>query len=158
MSELSAYGISVSVPRGWDGHIFRRPGSSPSSARSSVDASGTANAVTHLANFPLPAERGDYGSGAVEKMKPGDVLVCLLEFDGEAGATAMFRHDGVPRFSESDFGPHSMQRTIAGLAGAQAFFTEKGRAFCAYAVIGATRLKRPLVNEVNRMLEALSIH
>lgn len=157
MSDLTAHGLSIALPNGWDGQIFRRAGSDPSVARAAVDDAGTANAVAHLANFPLPAERGDYGSGAVERMGPSDVLVCLLEFDPDAGATAMFNHEGIPRFSEADFAPHTMQRTIAGLSGAQAFFTAEGRAFCAYAVIGANRIKRPLVAQVNRLLAGVRI-
>ncbi|MGQ0833294.1 MAG: hypothetical protein ACT4OV_16635 [Microthrixaceae bacterium] len=157
MTHLRAFGLEVDLPAGWDGEIYRRPGDATTSRRDAVSGKGTANAVAHLANFPLPAERGDYGSGAVERMTARDVLVCVLEFDREAAATAMFRHDGVPQFADVDFAPHTMQRTIAGLSGAQAFFREQGRAFCAYAVIGATRLKAPLVAEVNRLLRTLRI-
>ena len=82
--------------------------------------------VAHLANFPLPADRGDYGSGAVERMGPGHVLVCLLEFDSEAADTALFAHDGVPTFAPSSFAPNAMQRTIQGMSGAQAFFRAVG--------------------------------
>ena len=118
---------------------------------------GTVHPVAHLANFPLPPDRGDYGSGAVERMRAGDVLVCLLEFDPEAGATALFAHEGVPRFRAGSFAPNAMQRTIQGMSGAQAFFREAGRAFCAYAVLGSHRDRAALVPLVNALLEGVRI-
>jgi hypothetical protein len=120
-------------------------------------AQGTENPVAHLANFALPAIRGDYGSGAVERMGPRDILVCLVEFDPEASGTALFATAGIPRFRIGDFAPHTMQRTIAGMCGAQAFFTVAGRAFSAYAVLGTFRLRAPLVAEVNRLLAGMEI-
>jgi hypothetical protein len=120
-------------------------------------AHGSENPVAHLANFPLPATRGDYGSGAVERMGPSDILVCLVEFDPEAAGTALFAPAGVPRFRVSDFAPHTMQRTIVGMCGAQAFFTVAGRAFSAFVVLGSYRLRAPLVAEVNRLLAGLEI-
>jgi hypothetical protein len=154
---LQAHGFRVDLPAGWDGQIYRRPGADPSATRAAVAADGTSNPVLHAANFPLPAGRGDYGSGAVERMRPGDVLVCVLEFDREAADTELFGTDGLPAFRPVDFAEHTMQRTIAGLAGAQAFVRVAGRALCVYAVIGATRIKQPLVAEVNRLLRRLEV-
>jgi hypothetical protein len=157
MSRLEAYGFSVDVPRGWDGEIYRRAGDDPSTARASIEGDGTANPVVHLANFPLPAGRGDYGSGAVERMRPSDVLVCLLEFDREAASTALFATEGLPALRPADFSEHTMQRTIAGLSGAQAFVRVNDRAICVYAVIGATRSKQPLVSSVNQILRGVEV-
>ncbi len=175
MTDLAAYGIGVELPRGWDGRIYRRSVGPPvgqesrapasasgveSSAETSIQAvglEGTANPVAHLANFALPEGRGDYGSGAVERMRPSDVLVCILEFDPEAAATALFSRRGVPRFRVGDFSPSTMQRTIVGMSGAQAFFSEGGRAFCAYVVIGSHGARASLVPEVNRLLAGLTI-
>ena len=50
-----------------------------------------------------------------------------------------------------------MQRTIVGMSGAQSFFTEGGRAFCAYVVLGSHRARAALVPEVNRLLAGLRI-
>jgi len=157
MTKLRAHGLSVEVPGGWDGQIFRRPGADPSASRSAIVADGTSNPVLHVASFPLPAGRGDYGSGAVERMRPADVLVCLLEFDREAAHTALFAHDGLPQLRPVDFAPHTMQRTIAGLSGAQVFTTVNRRAFGVYAVIGATHTKAPLVDQVNQVLRAVEV-
>jgi hypothetical protein len=164
MSDISAFGISATLPPGWDGQIFRRPsvpdvarGGDPSAVEPQVLADGTVRPVAHLANFALPNQRGDYGSGAVERMGPADVLVCLLEFDAEAAGTPLFSSIGVPRFRLDDFAPHTMQRTIAGMCGAQAFFSEGGRAFCAYVVLGSFRLRAPLVPPVNRLMASVRI-
>ena len=165
MSDIAAFGIAATLPRGWDGQIFKRP---DDSARCAADqpttatelppaGNGTVQPVAHLANFPLPATRGDYGSGAVERMGPADILVCLLEFDREAVGTPLFSHRGVPRFSITDFAPQTMQRAIAGMCGAQSFFRERGRAFCAYVVLGSYRLRAPLVPPVNGVMAGVRI-
>lgn len=188
MSDLSAFGITATLPTGWDGSITKRPdpGGAPADdpgvtaeavpevdpnaggapeARTAPDAGqqraaaleGTENPVAHLANFPLPAVRGDYGSGAVERMAADDVLVCLVEFDPEAADTGLFAREGIPQFGVNDFAPHTMQRTIAGMCGGQAFFTVSGRAFSAYVVLGNYRLRAPLVRVVNGLLAGVEI-
>ena len=165
MSDISAYGIAATLPRGWDGQIFKRqedPGAPASdqpttAAEGQPAGDGTEQPVAHLANFALPAGRGDYGSGAVERMGAADILVCLLEFDREAAGTALFSHRRVPRFGINDFAPHTMQRAIAGMCGAQSFFAEGGRAFCVYVVLGSYRLRAPLVRPVNRLLASVRI-
>jgi hypothetical protein len=164
MSDISAFGIAATLPRGWDGQIFRRPGETsrrasdqPTTTETPPVGDGTVQPVAHLANFALPAGRGDYGSGAVERMGPADILVCLLEFDPEAVGTRLFSHRGVPRFGINDFAPQTMQRAVAGMCGAQSFFTQGGRAFCAYVVLGSFRLRGPLVPPVNSVLASVRI-
>jgi hypothetical protein len=213
MSDLSAFGITATLPSGWDGRIFRRPADPPPSAASLDTAgtsdiaavvpapdgtvaggvqrsaaepvplgesgtaapgtvpgttvpavpgatpldSGTVHPVAHVASFPLPAVRGDYGSGAVERMLAQDIFVSLVEFDPEAAGTALFSRVGVPRFAIGDFAPHTMQRTITGMCGAQAFFVESGRAFSAYVVLGSFRGRAPLVPPVNRLMASVRI-
>ncbi len=187
MSDLSAYGITARLPSGWDGSITKRPdpaddpevgaesvpeiepraesvpdagasGAPPDAGQQrAAVAEGTENPVAHLANFALPAVRGDYGSGAVERMTADDVLVCLVEFDPEAADTPLFATDGIPRFGVDDFAPHTMQRTIAGMCGGQAFFKVSGRAFSAYVVLGSYRMRAPLVRVVNGLLAGLDI-
>jgi hypothetical protein len=50
-----------------------------------------------------------------------------------------------------------MQRPLPGQSGAQFFFTEAGRAFCLYVVLGSHARRRQLVPEVNLVLSALSV-
>ena len=64
---LEAGGVGIALPRGWEGEIFNR---APVVDGRSLQAPGAANPdevarnVIHVANFALPAERGDFGSGA----------------------------------------------------------------------------------------------
>jgi hypothetical protein len=165
-SRLSDGGISVDLPRGWDGHI--RPagqGRGPEPERG-AGANATTPAdpgghpvprVLHVASFGLPADRGDYGSGAVELMGGSDVLVCLLEHEPEATATALFQRTGVPRLVPSMFSPQTMQRALPGMAGAQQFFQVGGRAFCLYVVVGSWRTRGPLVRAADRVVASIEI-
>ena len=163
MAELGAYGITVDLPAHWDGIIFRRTphGASPPSGSGDVGVAafdeGVVKPVAHLANFPLPGDRGDYGSGAVERMGPGDVLVCVLEFDEASADTKLFAHEGVPRLRPGSYAPNAMQRTIPGMSGAQAFFRVGRRAFCIYSVLGSHRDRVALTPLVNDLLASLRI-
>ena len=81
MATIRAHGIDVGLPAGWDGRISVRADGAPEAA---FTAAGTHAAtlrsrpVVHLANFGLPADRGDFGSGAVELMGDRDVFVVLF--------------------------------------------------------------------------------
>ena len=90
-------------------------------------------------------------------MRADDIFVALVEFEPEAASTPLFSHRGIPRFGVNDFSPHTMQRTIAGMCGAQAFFNRNGRAFCLYVVLGSHALRAPLVAQVNALLAGLEI-
>jgi hypothetical protein len=159
---LSAEGLSIKLPRGWDGRI-RWVTSDPAAALPALHLSepvaigGTPNAVLHVANFGLPAQRGDYGSGAVEKMTSRCVFAALVEFDPEAGATALFASTGMPRVRAVSFGPNAMQRVLPRMCGAQWFFTAGGRAFCLYAVLGSYALRRPLAALLDPVIQTITV-
>ena len=55
------------------------------------------------------------------------------------------------------FSPQTMQRAIAGMAGAQHFFQEAGRPFCLYVVVGSWRTRGPLVSPADRVCASISI-
>ncbi len=161
MATIRGHGIDVGLPAGWDGRISVRADGAPEAA---VTASGTRVAtlrsrpVAHLANFGLPADRGDFGSGAVELMGDQDVFVVLFEHEPDATATALFRAEGFPRtLTFRDFDPATLRRGIAGQSAHQAFFQESGRAFCLYVVLGAHARRAALVPVVNRVLASVRI-
>lgn len=156
-TNIESFGISVEVPDGWNGQIFRRPGDAGAQPQAVDEGDSSTFPVVHVDNFWLPAVRGDFGSGAVEQMSHDDVLVCLLEYEPEAASTALFAHEGIPRFTAGDFDPRTMQRSVAGMAGAQAFFRVNGRAFCVYAVVGSYARRSHLAPSVNRVLEGIEI-
>ena len=145
---LEANGIRVVVRRGWEvefGELDAVPGVA-------------ARSLVHLANFALPADRGDYGSGAVEIMDGGGIFIVVMEFDRAAADTALFAGAGVPSDLEiTDFSPQALQRRLSGQSGTQRFFTVGARAFGLYVVLGSGRGAALLVPEVNRTLADVEI-
>ena len=122
-----------------------------------MQEAGTTHAVLHAASFPLPNDRGDFGSGAVERMRPHDVLVALVEMGPESVGTALFAAAGPPRqLSSQDFDPSSLLRAIPGQVGTQRFFSARGRAFCLYVVLDGHQ-PGPLMPVVNSLLQSLQI-
>ena len=71
MTELAAMGVRAELDDGWEGEIYRRA----DIGFGSVAALGTTPAdgafyptILHLATFALPAQRGDFGGGALTLM------------------------------------------------------------------------------------------
>ena len=150
--KVTAPGITIDLPRGWEAEIDSGAG---------VEDPGAVGVQTprvHIGNFPLPAVRGDFGSGAVEQMIGGDALVCLLEEAPAAVGSELHSLRGVPRLAPEQFSPNAMQRPLHGQSGAQVFFTEKDRAFVLYVVLGSHASRASLVGEVNTVLAGITIH
>lgn len=155
--KLEAHGITTELPPGWEGRITLRK--APDGTQRSIGNAGEIpNPVVHLANFPLPEQRGDYGSGAVDVMTDTDVLVVLFEFGPESVGTPLFRRRGIPtRLTPNMFSPQALQRAIPGQAGCQVFFTEAGRAFCCYTVLGRQAAAARVLPQANATLSATRI-
>jgi hypothetical protein len=149
---MKSHGIDVDVPQGWDGEIYRRSAGIQALGK---DAEVRTTPVLHLSNFPLPAERGDYGSGAVELMKADNVLIVLFEFAPQSARSALFSRPGIPTVTAEDFAPNQMQRPLPGQSGVQYFFNDRGRAFCLYVALGAHARRRELVPEINQVLASM---
>ena len=151
---ISAYGLAADVPSGWEARIRRyqlplQPSGDP--LRS--------HPVLHAADFALPEERGDFGSGAVETMGPSQAFVALVEYHPDSAGTALFSPPAAMplQVSPDDFSTHQLQRTIRGMAGTQRFFVEGGRAFCLYVVLGSLAHRHAAVPRVNAVLSAIEI-
>lgn len=126
---LSAYGISLQLPRGWNGRIYRRPGSSP---------------TLHAANFQLPADDADFGSGATARMPHGGIFLALKEYAAgphlRPGVGLYASHSLPLPLERRYFHPRALQVGRPGQAGFQHFFTAaRQRPFCLYAVIKTAR-------------------
>jgi len=135
VKRLDGLGLAIDLPDGWDGRIYRR---TQAGGPEGGAAAGTAHRAIHAATFALPPDPGDYGSGAVEKMRATDVLVILLEFGPEGATTPLFAGNGVPsRLRPESFSPNAMPRAVPGRTAAQFFFSSGGRAFCLYVVLGS---------------------
>ena len=116
------------------------------------------HALCHLATFPLPEGRGDYGSGAVDTMTAADALVVLAEHDRGSVGTALFAPVGLPRILRpGHFHPRALQRTIEGQGGHQRFFNEAGRAWSLYVVLGSFAAAATVVPRVNAVLRTVRI-
>jgi hypothetical protein len=159
MAELTAHGLGVSLPGGWDGRIAVRADDDVVpvlEAGVAVRGRLRARPVMHLATFGLPEDRGDFGSGAVELMGDDDVLVVLFEHEPASAFTALFRTVGMPRaLTADDFDPATLRRGIPGQSAHQSFFSESGRPFCLYVVLGSHARRRALLPRVNAVLRTI---
>ena len=146
---LEGEGIALGLPEGWDARISR----TVRDIFRSVD-----HPLVHAANFPLPPRRGDFGSGVVGEMEPLHTFVSLFEYGTESVGQSLFAAEGFPRQLDPDeFSPNALQRAIPGQAGVQRFFTEHGRAFSLYVVLGAFAARRRLTPEVNELLGTVEV-
>lgn len=148
---VEANGIRADLPPGWEGEIVVRRADATTAAEEDLQP------VAHLANFPLPPERGDFGSNAVEIMRADDLLVCVVEYDRASSSSELFASEGVPTVTPDDFSPESMQRALPGQSGAQRFFHVGDRAFCLYVVLGAHARRAASVDAVNEVLAGLDL-
>lgn len=145
---VRGHGLSVALPSGWEASIYCRE----------TGPGETAHPVLHAATFPLPIDRGDFGNGAVDRMGWDDVLVVLLEFGRASAGQALFAATGLPvPLDPAQFSPTSLQKLIPGQAGVQRFFTQAGRAFCLYVVLGAYRRRERLAADASRVLASVRI-
>ncbi len=149
---LDAPGITLELPPGWEAEVDAGAGEAP------AGAPRVRTPRTHIANFALPPERGDYGSSAVERMQRGNILICLLEEASAAADSTLHDRTGIPRLQLADFAADAMQRPRAGQSGAQAFFHVGDRAFVLYVVLADRMNRVAQVDEVNRVLAGISIH
>lgn len=149
-------GVGIDVPDGWEGELSHADRDAP--AGLSLQSSSSRRVVAHLANFAMPIERGDYGSGAVELMDSGAIFISLLEFARSPHATGLFSGRALPtRISGADFSPDQLQRRLPGQGGLQKWFTVGERRFVLYVVIGAYRRRDVLAPEASRLLRRIDI-
>ena len=152
---LSAHGVSFTIPAGWEGEISQERGPQ---ALALAERGAHLRPVAHAATFALPAERGAFGSGAVEAMRDDDVFLALVEYERGATDTALFARRGLPRrLDPRRFHPAALQRTLPGQAGHQEFFTDTGRAFCLYVVLGDADDAHLQVRRVEEVLAGIRI-
>jgi hypothetical protein len=150
-TQVAAHGLHVALPPRWEARLYRRADPDDRWADESV------NPVLHAANFALPPRRGDFGTGAVEVMRSEHAFVALLEYDPDEAGTPLFAARGMPRVQVCDFAGNALQRRLPGHLGCQRFFTERGRPFCLYVVLGSRRHAERLVAEVHDVLDNLVV-
>lgn len=149
MSVLSAEGITVTLPPGWEGAIGHR---------STLEDGSVRNVVAHFATFPLPARRGDFGGGAVDLMGPGDAFIALFDYGRASAGTALFAVDGPPATIDAGhFDRSVLQKPLPLQSAVQRFFTAGGRAMCLYAVVGSHIDRADVLPAINSVLASLRI-
>ena len=123
MRTISAFGISVSVPAGWDARLFRHEGGEP---------------TLHLASFPLPPTDGEFGTRATGRMRAGEIFMALTEYragDGIEAGRGIFAGRAPRALDPEAFSERTLLRPRPGQRGLQRFFSARGRTFCLYAVV-----------------------
>lgn len=148
-SQLSAHGLAIELPAGWEGRIYRRRGGDP---------------ILHAANFSLPDADGDFGSEATGRMPPGGSFLVLSEYrpgQGLEPGKGLFAPKAMPLPLElAHFHPRTLQVGRPGQAGIQRFFTVAGRPFCLYAVVrprtGGRRVTAAESGHVRALSDVLS--
>lgn len=148
--KVAAHGMAVESPTGWEVRIGRRT------------AAGTApgadpRPILHAATVALPEDRGDFGGGVTGLLGQQDLFVTLFEYEPAATGTALFAVKGRPSPTAEDFRPAGLQRTIPGQSGRQWFFSEAGRAFCLYVVLGSHSRRAELVQRLRPLLASLTL-
>lgn len=159
---IEAHGIRAELPTGWEGRISRRQPGTMTGRRGTASTGPVVGEDTgpilHMGNFALPEVRGDFGSGAVDLMGAGHLLVCLIEYGADSAGTALFPTvSSVPRVTGRMFSSQGLQRVQRGQAGAQRFFTLNGRAFCLYAVVGDQREVGPMATSTNDVTRQITV-
>ena len=162
MSEINAHGLTMDVPAGWEGRIFRRQQAGELRAAEVPGAPAPAGEATlpiaHVATVPIPVDAADYGSDVVGTLGPDDAFIVLKEFTAVEASQALFARAGLPRVLDPEgFDPNTLQRTLPGQAGQQIFFNEGGRAFCLYVVIGDWRRRHEVAPSINAVLATMTI-
>ena len=147
---VRGHGMSVDLPSGWEGRIFKRRHGEP---------------TLHAATFALPFDDGEFGSRATARLPAGGAFVTITEYrpgNGLVPGRGLFDAHGLPLpIHRRRFHRNSLLVARRGQRGFQHFFTESGRAFCLYAVLHEHRLHATRrgdgVDAVNGVLESVSI-
>lgn len=151
--EVHGHGIRARLPAGWEGALR----TTPAAPGPHVAEVSSRLAVLHTATFALPPDRGDFGSGAVDRMQPHDIFVSLLEYLPEDHG-ALFAAAGLPRrLDPRRFHGRALQRALPGQAGWQHFFHVGERPFCLYVVLGDRADAHRQARRAERVLAGIEI-
>ena len=148
MATLEAHGIEAALPVGFEGRIFVRPSTGDE----------VPFPVAHFATFALPEQVADFGGGAVNLMGVNDIFAVLFEYGPESIGRRLFARQGMPRsLTAGDFRPYVLRRGLSGQSGTQWFFTEAGRPFTLYVVLGSNARRGALVPRVNELITNITV-
>lgn len=145
------FGISLTYPRTWDVHVYRRVGGMP---------------IVHAANFRLPPAEteDDVGIRAARRMGRRSILLVILESEQAWGARYRTLR-GPLRLRRSDFlGAMARRAYVRAFKGvppnhaiARVAFRNHGRLLQLYAQFGARPVSEPALRAANTVIETLRI-
>jgi hypothetical protein len=135
------------VHRGWEARMWRPRPEPPAKA----------GPVVRLANFPLPRTHDTYAAEAADSLRPGDVLVSLVEFGRRSANSGLYASRGVPRLRVEDLDPKAVQVAGPGRVGLQRFFSIGGRAFSLYVMAREGPGLREALTAVEASLRSLRV-
>jgi len=121
---LAGHGVAVDVHPGWEARVWQPDALSPA----------VPGAVVRLANFPLPVTKNTYAAEVADDLRPGDVLVSLVELDPALADRGLYAAQGVPRVRADELDPRALQAPGPGRLGVQRFFSLHSRAFSLYVM------------------------
>lgn len=145
MSALRAFGVSASVPAGWEARAFRHAEGAP---------------TLHVASFALPAYDGDFGTRATNGMPAEGLFLTLTEYRTGRGVTpgkGLFAAKAPRSLDAQALSSRSLLRARPGQRGLQRFFTASGRAFCLYVVVSGTARTHTHLAAASELLRTLRV-
>jgi hypothetical protein len=145
---LAAHGVNALLPQGFEGRIQRHQ---PAGGERTFT-------VAQFSTFALPPSTADFGNGAVQLMGTGDIFTVLLEYGPESVGKKLFDEQGMPRVLDPNEFSRSMARDGTGMQSAlQRFFTEGGRPFTLYVVLGSHFGRSAFMEPLRELLGGIRI-
>lgn len=139
---LSAHGITLDLPHGWDGRIWSRAGGGP---------------VLHAANTALPPSDGDFATRATATLPADGVVIVLVDYGTADAGTPLYAAPPPQRIDAGELSPVTLLHRRPGQRGLQRFFTAAGRAMCLYVVVGSAAHAADLAAGTSDVLASLRI-
>jgi hypothetical protein len=141
MSRLTGHGISLRLPRGWEGTIFV-----PDLPPPAINLP-----VLHASDQGISMRRSTFAPELAARAGATGTLVVLVEFDPGLANEGLYATSGLPLpIRRTDLHPHALQIPDPLQEGRQWFLSIRDRAFCLYVVVGigpGTHDRVALVNE-----------
>ena len=148
MGVLNGHGLSIEVPPRWEGRIFTPD----------LPAPALNLPILHLTDTILSMQRSTFAPELAARAGPSGALVALVEFEGRLADRGLYAAQGLALPLRRDgFDPHALQLPDPSQEGHQRFFSQGGRAFCLYVVLGIGPGADARLRTVNGALATLTV-
>jgi len=148
MGVLKGHGLSIDVPANWEGRIFVP----------ALPAPAINLPILHLTDTVLPLQRSTYAPEVAARAGSSGALVALAEFEDRLADRGLYAPQGLrlPLRRET-FDTRALQLPNPSQEGHQRFFSQGGRAFCLYVVLGTAPGVDWRLRTVNHALATLKV-